>query len=285
MAFTVNFGVAPLLFLQVLYGHLIYTSSILMAVYWLSVVFIIIAAYYFLYIFQYKYETWIKGRTVFLGSAVVLILVVAFFFVNNMVLMTTPENWAGYFADRSGTLLPLTDPTLVPRYLHFVTASVAVGGLFLALCAKWKTSDPQALERVDRGMKWFAYATCAQLVFGTWYLISLPREIMLFFMGGNALATILLLAGLALVGLLLVFGFQKKVWAALYTLIGTMAVMALMRDMVRTAYLKGYFHPSQMEVKAEYGPMILFAVSLAVGLVVVVYMLKLGFETHKEVSR
>ncbi len=38
IAFAVNFGVAPLLFLQVLYGHFIYTSSILMGIFWISII-------------------------------------------------------------------------------------------------------------------------------------------------------------------------------------------------------------------------------------------------------
>ena len=37
-AFTITLGVAPLLFLQVIYGHLLYTSSILMAVPWLGII-------------------------------------------------------------------------------------------------------------------------------------------------------------------------------------------------------------------------------------------------------
>ena len=38
IAFTVNFGIAPLLFAQVLYGHFFYTSSVLMANFWLFVI-------------------------------------------------------------------------------------------------------------------------------------------------------------------------------------------------------------------------------------------------------
>jgi len=50
IAFAVNFGVAPLLFLQVLYGHFMYTSSILMAAYWLSIIGMLILAYYSAYL-------------------------------------------------------------------------------------------------------------------------------------------------------------------------------------------------------------------------------------------
>ena len=38
VALTVNLGVAPLLFLQVLYGHLFYTSSIVMAAWWFAII-------------------------------------------------------------------------------------------------------------------------------------------------------------------------------------------------------------------------------------------------------
>ncbi|NCC25644.1 MAG: hypothetical protein EOM25_10695 [Deltaproteobacteria bacterium] len=285
MAFTVNFGVAPLLFLQVLFGNLVYTSSILMAVYWLSVVFIIIAAYYSLYVFQYKYEAWPRARTVFLAVAVACILAVAFFFSNNMILMISPERWPAYFANRSGTILSLTDPTLIPRYLHFVLASLAAGGLFLAVTSRWKKSEAKAEEQLLLGMKWFSFATVAQLAVGIWFLLALPQDVMLMFMGGNGTATALFMAGLILAALLLLFGFQNKVWPSLYTFLGTVVVMVLMRDLVRTAYLKGYFNPAELMVKPEYGPMVLFVVILLVGLAAVVYMLKLGFETGKEVTR
>jgi hypothetical protein len=55
LALTITFGVAPLLFIQVLYGHFIYSSSILMAVYWLLVVPLLIIAYYGIYIHARKY--------------------------------------------------------------------------------------------------------------------------------------------------------------------------------------------------------------------------------------
>jgi hypothetical protein len=52
IAFTINLGVAPLLFLQVLYGQFLYTSSILMAVYWLSIVGLLIITYYAAYVYR-----------------------------------------------------------------------------------------------------------------------------------------------------------------------------------------------------------------------------------------
>src|SRR5512135_270600 len=50
VAFAVNLGVAALLFLQLLYGNLFYTSSILMGAFWLAVIPLLIIAYYALYL-------------------------------------------------------------------------------------------------------------------------------------------------------------------------------------------------------------------------------------------
>ncbi|WP_028573532.1 hypothetical protein [Desulfonatronovibrio hydrogenovorans] len=281
IAFTINFGVAPLLFLQVLYGQFIYVSSIMMAVYWLSVVGILVILYYSAYIYDFKYDQWPQLRVYFLGLSVVLALVIAFMFTNNMTLMLSPEKWTGYFENRSGTMLNLGDPTLIPRYLHFVVASVAVGGLVMAINWKLK-ADPKGTEYIDQGMTWFSYATIVQIAVGLWFLISLPQEIMLLFMGGSMLHTGIFLVGLCGVGLILVFSFKKMVWATAGGLILTITFMVLMRDLVRNAYLAPYYHPSERVVIPEYAPLFIFLIVFVLGLGAVFYMLRLAFEAGKE---
>ena len=49
MAATVTFGVAPLLFLQLVFGRLVYSASIVSAWFWLMIVAVVITGYYFLY--------------------------------------------------------------------------------------------------------------------------------------------------------------------------------------------------------------------------------------------
>ncbi|MFO7728788.1 MAG: hypothetical protein R6X11_10730 [Desulfonatronovibrio sp.] len=281
IAFTINFGVAPLLFLQVLYGQFIYVSSIMMGVYWLSIIGIVIIMYYSAYIYDFKYDQWPGLKVYFLGIMVVLALVVAFFFVNNMTLMLNPEEWTGYFDNRSGTMLNLGDPTLIPRYLHFVVASIAVGGLFMAITWKFK-QDPKAASYIEQGMTWFVYATLVQIGVGLWFLISLPQEIMLLLMGGSALHTAIFLLAILSVILVLVFGFKKMVWPTSACLVLTITFMVIMRDLVRNAYLAQYYHPSERTVVPEYAPLFIFIGVLVVGLGAVFYMLKLAFEAGKE---
>ena len=83
IAFTVNFGVAPLLFVQVLYGHFMYTSSVLMAVFWLSVIILLIIAYGCCYFFDFKFDDLLGKRALILSIPVILFFVIAFFFTNN----------------------------------------------------------------------------------------------------------------------------------------------------------------------------------------------------------
>jgi len=56
MTYVINLGVPPLLFAQVLYGRAIYTSSVLIGVYWLSVIFLLIGCYWHIYKFTGKIE-------------------------------------------------------------------------------------------------------------------------------------------------------------------------------------------------------------------------------------
>ena len=273
MAFTINLGVAPLLFVQVLYGHYIYVSSIMMAVWWLSVIGLLIVAYYGLYLLRYKLGQPGAGRTFVLLLLCVLLLLVSFLFSTNMTMMLRPADWGEWFSNATGTLL-LSDATLWPRWLHFVIASIAVGGLTRALLAQRRQAkEPEMRAIVDQGMSIFSYATVLQVLIGLWFLIALPRPVLLLFMGDSVYATILLLLGVALAVGVLVTGFRKMVWPTIGMLALLVAVMALMRDVVRGGYLPD-FSLADLPQVTQYSPMFLFLVTFVLGLVVLGWMLK-----------
>lgn len=276
MAFTINFGVAPLLFLQVLYGNFFYTSSILMAAYWLSVILLLIIAYYCAYIYKLKFEALSYSRVYVIGLTMLLLMVTAFLYTNNMTLMLSPPAWTQYFDKPSGTVLNLSDPILFPRFIHFVTASVAISGLFIAIVwrNKKKSGTADADLNIKYGMKIFSYATLFQVFAGTWFMISLPKEIMLLFMGKDAAGTVIFLAGMIATALSLVYGFKSRVLPATWSVIATVFFMVIMRDMVRTAFLTPYFAVEKLKVIHQYSPMILFIVSLIAGIAAVIYMVK-----------
>ncbi|MFP4213752.1 MAG: hypothetical protein ACLFRL_06535 [Desulfohalobiaceae bacterium] len=284
IAFTVNLGVAPLLFLQVLYGQFMYTSSVLMAAYWLSVVGLVILAYVCAYVYDFKFEALGQARTLFLALAVTCLLLTGFFFTNNMTLMLSPERWSAYFQDKSGTILNLGDPTLIPRYLHFLLASMAVAGLFQALIwqRKQKKDLPEAQANVQQGLKWFSYCTALQILAGFWFLIALPNRIMLLFMGQSLLHTLSLFIVLAMALLLLYSAWKQKLWSTAALLLALVAFMAWVRDLVRTAYLEPYYDLSMREVVPQYSPLLVFLLVLLLGLGILAYMLRLVHRSLKE---
>ncbi len=284
IAFAVNFGVAPLLFLQVLYGQFMYTSSVLMAVWWLSVVGALIISYACAYFHAFRFDILGKNRPKVMGLAVFLLLAISFIFSNNMTLMLRPDFWPAYFDNPTGWLLNLQDPTLLPRWLHFVTASLAVGGLFIAILGKFDQTNAGE-KKINLGFNWFSSATMVQIMIGIWFLFSLPVDIRHLFLGGNAFHTLLLLTAATTALLALGSSLLRRFWLTMVSTGSTIFLMILMRDLVRRAFLAPYFSPVDLQVKPEYSPMIVFILSLLIGGAFIAYMLRLAFRTYKEVPK
>lgn len=281
-ALTINLGVAPLLFLQILYGHFFYSSSVLLAIYWILIIPLLILAYYGAYIHQRKYASTALSMAALLITSVIL-LYIAFIFVNNMTLMIHPDKWNAYFANRGGTILNWGDPTLIPRYLHFVTAAIAVAGLFMALVwwMRGKKNASGAQEKVKTGLKIFGIATAVQIVFGFWFLIALPQNIMLQFMGQNILATIILFAGVLFGIGAMILAFLNKFTLAVIHLLVTVVLMVISRAFLRSMYLADIFSLKSLNLSPQYGVMVLFLAVFVIGLIVVGYMVKIGVSSKE----
>jgi hypothetical protein len=284
LALAINLGVAPLLFFQVLYGHFFYTSSIMMAWSWILVIPVLILGYYGAYV----HATPGTGREV-LGTAAltvtaIALLYIAFAFENNISFMLRPEAWQVYFRNAGGRHLALSDPALWARYLHFVTACVAVAGLFGALVQSFRgsrgentTVDPKG----GSGLKAFAYATTVQVFIGFWFLVALPEEVLKHFMGSNPLYTTLLLLGVALALGSILSAFNGKLRLTLGFLVPTVVVMVLMRTFLRYAYLEKAFRVEDLAVSLQNSVLAVFLLIFAAGLFVVWRMLRWAIGTTK----
>ena len=285
VAFTVNLGVAPLLFAQALYGQFLYTSTVMMAALWLSIFLLVIAAYYSYYYYFYKHEELDCSRLWPLLIAAVALLLVAFFFTNNISIMQDLGSWPDYFSDRSGAMINWSDASLIPRYLHMVVSALAVGGLFLAVAAwfKKRRGDASAVERIRSGLNYYGVATMANFFFGGLFLATLPNQVAAVAFGDKTALLALLFAVLfGLISVVLAFG--RLLWLTAGSAVITIFMMTLVRDWVRQAYLQPYFNFDSLPVAPQYGPAALFLIFLAVGLALVVYMIKLAWESNKEVA-
>lgn len=151
MAFVINLGVPPLLFAQVLYGRALYTSSVLIGAYWISVIFLLMASYYGLY-FSAKRAEHQKPWTATGFASLLLVLTIAFIYSNNMTLMLRPQSWAGMYQHSPGGLQWNTaDPTMFPRWLFFVVGSLPAAGVASMLLGKrphLEDSAKQVLWRI-----------------------------------------------------------------------------------------------------------------------------------------
>jgi hypothetical protein len=135
MTFVINLAVPPLLFSQVLYGRALYTSSVLIGVYWISVIGLVSLTYWLLYRFTARLE---EGKSAWwVGlSAWLLAGSIARLLSTNMTLMLRPEVWRQmYSASAMGAYLPPHDPTLEPRWLLMLAGGLFVGGLWLVYLA------------------------------------------------------------------------------------------------------------------------------------------------------
>jgi hypothetical protein len=275
MAFAINFGVAALLFLQALYGHFFYASSILMAVWWLSALALVLAAYAAAYWIDMRMPgpAGVRGLAWTLMTAA--LLAVAFVFVNNFTLMQDPGAWPGYFRTPGGTLWHWRDATLIPRYLHFVTASVAVGGLAQALIYRRGPEDKRA-----GGLRWFASATAMQLLVGGWFYLSLPPSVRSALIGGDVKATAFFAAALGAAAFSLLFGIRRRLWPSIGAAVFTVLAMALVRDAVRSLYLAPYFDNTRLVVRPQYSPAAVFGLFLIMGAAAVGYMVRLYFKAE-----
>lgn len=273
VAAAVTLGVAPLLFVQVLYGRLFFTSSILMAWFWLAVVPLVILAYYGAYLLAFRGEA-LGGRARGIAAVITLLFAaVAFVYVSNVTRALRPDTFVeAYRGDGRGLTLNLGDPTFWPRYLHVLVGAVAVAALGLALYGvlRRRGDPPLAAWAIRSGTSVFGIATAANVFVGMLFLLAQPREVLIRLVGGDARAMTLLavgiLLGVAAAGLaLLALGAKETVrvtWAQVGLLGATLAVMVLLRDQVRQIALRnaGFEHPAS--VLPQWGPFAVFVALL-----------------------
>jgi len=283
VAAAVTFGVAPLLFLQVLYGRVFFSSSVLMAGFWLAVVPVLILAYYGTYLLAYKGAE--LGRTaVGVSWGVALgFLAIGLVYTSNMTLMLRPDRFAELDrAGGSGLYLNLADPTVAPRFLHMLLGAVAVAGLAVALHG-WFVRRERAhfgTWAIRYGASWCAAATALNIVAGFWWVLALPSATLVHVM--SQAPAVALFAGVTtgLVALALAVFASRAAdplpllgWLVA-GLLGTVVLMVVTRDQIRTHSLVEAGLTPATWVVPQWGPISLFVALLLAGVATVAWMVK-----------
>ncbi|MBC8208547.1 MAG: hypothetical protein H8E79_05220 [Desulfobulbaceae bacterium] len=278
VAFAVNFGVAPLLFLQVLHGQFIYTSSVLMASFWLLIMPLLIAAYGTSYFYSFNFRCLSNWHTVISGLIAILMLGVAFIFTCNLSLMLNPPAWTAYFERPEGLILNLSDPTLFPRFIHSVLGSIAVAGLGLALWHDWQArrGNSDSAQLIPADLRWFSGATMLNFAFGFWYFGSLPEGVRSASGFTGSLLIFFLLLGIATAILALIAAGTLRVRATAFWTLLTLTAMVLVRELVRSLLLNPWISTTEPAVTAfQYSPLFFFLLTLAGGLWLIWFIIRL----------
>lgn len=178
MTYVINLGVPPLLFAQVLYGRALYTSSVLIGVYWISVVAALCATYWLLYQFSSRLEAgksaWWAGLSAWLFAGYI-----ARMLSTNMTLMLRPEVWRDmYAASALGAYLPTGDPTLEPRWLMMLAGGLFIGSLWLVYLAGRSTfTADEKRFAAGFGGKLASVSGLLYLAAGIWAARVLPEAV------------------------------------------------------------------------------------------------------------
>lgn len=179
---AVVLGVAPLLSINVLYTLYFYSSNALTGNIWISIVPWVAVSFLLLYLHKYSWDRLADNKPMhlgILGMGVFSFLLIPFIFLANINLMLFPEKWG----EIQGFFDALTLPNVFPRYFHFITASMAVTGLFLAFWfgrRGFKTEgkfESLSKKEIKKQMLNLALvATGLQFIFGPLLFLTLPAK-------------------------------------------------------------------------------------------------------------
>lgn len=284
--FTVTFGVAPLLFMQTLYGKFFYTANIMLGGRWLAVVFVIIAAFYLSYIVNHRLAK--SGSSPTLSGLLILLtglLVwsVGFIMTWNYFLSVSTGQWPALLEN---PLKVAASASFPPRILHMLVGSFAVAGLWMVMIAKWhgkREGDSEELGKLSsQGVLISASATLMQIIIGIWYLLRLPAGAWDKLFSGSIPGIVWMIGvagGLLLLGILITAAIYPKRPNLTNFAVGLLAVtligMVAGRGVVRLHDLGREFSLRTLPYTVQTGPMLIFFVLLVIALLLVIYMLRL----------
>jgi hypothetical protein len=278
ISLAITFAIAPLLFIQVVLGRFFYTATILIAWAWFSMLGLLIVGYYLNYVAKFRMKAGKTASVALVFEAVCFVAIAAIQVAVNLLHMQ-PGHWPAVAAHPWAAL---SDPTYVPRFLHFVLAAVAMAGALLAFIAvrrAGKGGDAESCRGMARfGIRAALFATLFQLADGFWLLFALPEDVLKSFMRGGALAMLPLSLGILLgLGLLVVLAQitdpltqATKVRRIAELIVGAVALMVVTRHQLRGFYLAAARSGEQVKVAPQWGVLAVFLVTfvLCVGLTV-----------------
>jgi hypothetical protein len=268
MAATVSLGVAPLLFLQVVYPRQVYAAAIVSAWFWLLIVAAVIVSYYLLYLASFSTGP-AKRRAWYLGIALAGMVYVAFVYSSVFSMAEQPALSAElYRENQSGLVLNPAIGSYLFWWLHMVLGAVTVGGFFVA----WLGSDND--NALNVGKAFYLWGMIAASLAGIGWLFTLGDAIVPL-MKGPAIWVLFIAIVLAFAAY--PFFHKGRFVVAAGLLFCSLLGMVTTRHVVRLIHLRGSYDPATITIIPQWSVFILFLICLVLALLAIGYMVRLFF--------
>jgi hypothetical protein len=276
MAATITFGVAPLLFVQLVYPKQIYSAAIVSGWFWMLIVVVAIIVYYCLYAASFSVERSTRRTGLYLSLALLGFVYISYMYSSVFSLAEKPEMYRLLYAGtQSGWLLNTDVGSYFFRWLHMIVGAITVGSFFIGWLGR---KDPAA---VAISKPFFLWGMIAAMVVGLVYLFTLD-EIMLPFMRSPAV-WILLGAIVFSLGSLHFYYRQRYVISGVLLLLSLLG-MVVIRHYVRLLHLEGVYDPASYAVKPQWSVFAIFVVCFVIAIGTIWYMLRLYFAGQKRAA-
>jgi len=276
MALTVTLGVAPLLFLQLVYHRQVYSAAIVSAWFWLGVIGAAVVAYYLLYAAALHGGHDLAARTRRLGLALLFLLFVSLVLSSVFTLAERPETLAATWAgDPAGASLNPEVGRWLPRWLHMLAGALALGSFVLAVFVR----DNEELYAAARSG--YLWSQIGAMVLGVGVLVGLGDDLAAYM---RSAAVWWMLGSLLLALGSIHFVFRKKLPAAGALLFLSLFGMVVNRHLARLVVLGDAISPAEMAVRPQWGVFALFLLCFVAMLGVVGWMLRLFFARTTEAT-
>jgi hypothetical protein len=306
IALGINFGIVPLLFLQLAYAEAFYPATILMAWFWLGIIALLIPAYYGVYLYSFGVReggTMTPVKRAAGWIAALFFLSIGFIFANGLSLTANSGAWLAILENHNvaaaptGTALNTADPSLWPRWLMMFGFALITTSVWIVVDAFWlakqesseykRWSQVFAMRLALVGVVW-AMLTGGHYMFGTWSaevrgaMLSFPA---LLLTGITALSPWFAPA--------LMWLWRKRELSRVQAAaiagaqVGMVALNAISRQIVQNVEVGKLLDVSAFRVQPQWGPMAMFLAAFVAGVGclvwILVHLLKVSAEPTTDV--
>lgn len=258
---TITAGVAPLLFVQVLYGKYFYSSSITIGYPWLAIIAYLMIGFYSLYLWRWRWEK--SGGPSAAGKVYVLLTIAS------VIAIGFTYSW-NHLQSLSGTPWTQAIPQMqaARRLLGYGGGTaIASGAWALWLGHTWwidcKTPRGASIAILVGGLLLWAWASSSQFAASDF--------------GVAAWIMLLIAAVLAIISG--ISGFLKRVglarWPASLAALTALTGLVIQRESYRLLMLTGDYDQSAQAVRTQWSPFAMFGITLLAGIATLIWLLRL----------